>query len=230
MKRALLATMGILCGMVVLPARADNPNIERALMNRPEISTFYQALVNTGVIHELQPDRPYTVFAPVNSAFAKYPVNEYPCFYSSACRAEVAQILRNHIVPGETYLSDAVKQKGGIYSVNNRFVSIAEPYKNNYSVDGKNVLKTAWVAPGIVYETDGVIASEREMAAFTPLRYFAQGETVTTTTTRRNVPVAVIPPACSRVGECPGTVTQETTTVIRSPEPQPMISFGPDRY
>jgi uncharacterized surface protein with fasciclin (FAS1) repeats len=215
MNRATIISLaGILSAALIAPAQAANPNVENALARHPELSTFYQALVNTGVINELQPNASYTIFAPRNDAFTRISTNEYPCFYSQICRDQVADVLRNHIVPGQVYLSDAVRAKGGVYSIDNRFISIGEPSRNNYAIDGKNVVRTNDIRGGYIHTLDGVIANEREMAMFEQPRIITQRETVTTTTTA-GVPVITYEPTYAPT-YAPGNVSQSTTTVTRT--------------
>jgi uncharacterized surface protein with fasciclin (FAS1) repeats len=123
-------------------AQANNSTIENALKSRPELSTFYNGLVSTGVLNELREGQPYTVFAPTNDAFAKISQSQYPCFYSIDCKAQVAEVLRKHIVPGEKHLRD-MNDQGGIYSMfglDNQHIVASEPSKDSFTVDGQKVL------------------------------------------------------------------------------------------
>lgn len=204
-------------------AWADNTAVEEALRSRPDLSTFYQAMLNTGVNHELEPGRIYTVFAPTNEALARIRQDQYPCFYMVECRPEVAQIIRNHIVPGEVYVSDAIKTKGGIYSINRRFVTLGEPSRNNYAVDGNKVIYGSWVGGGMLYKINGVIANPTELAALQFADYAAVPPQTVTTTTERTI----VDPACG-AGGCPDSVTQ-TTTITRT-APAPVVSYYDYRY
>lgn len=147
-------------------AQAANSAVENSLKNRPEISTFYQALVNTGVINELSPGLRYTVFAPTNEAFAAISQAKYPCFYAEQCRAQVADVLRNHIVKGEVHVSDAAAQKGVVFSIDKRNVSVAEPHKGTFTADGHSIINQRQTLGGMLYEIDGVIANQQELAWF----------------------------------------------------------------
>jgi len=195
-----------LAGSLSFPAFADNAIIEDAIKSRPDLSSFYEAFVSSGVSRELSPDKSYSVFAPTNDAFAKLTQNQYPCLYSSACRGEIADIVRNHIVEGEVHVTDTAKQKGGIYSIDRRFITIAEPTNNSYIADGKEITSMNQLMGAMLYKINGVIASERELTSLQYPQYAYAGEQVTTTTRR-----VVSDPAC--VGaDCPAMV-QETTTV-----------------
>jgi hypothetical protein len=212
---------GLLINACILPfpAMADNATIEDAIKRRPDLSSFYQALVNTGVNRELRADATYTVFAPTNEAFAKLTAEKYPCFYAASCRSEIADVMRNHIVPGEVHVTDVVRQRGGLYSIDKRFIAVAAPAV----VGGRNVTSTNLLAGGILYKIDGLIANERELAAFQYPQYtYLPGEQVTTTTRR-----TIYDPAC-RVGHCPAGM-QETTTVNKTTTMVPVAVLEPAR-
>jgi uncharacterized surface protein with fasciclin (FAS1) repeats len=161
---------GILAGLMAVSVQAGNVTVENALRDRPDLSTFYQGLVSTGVINELKEEQSYTVFAPTNHAFAQVlPYNQYPCFYSQACRPQVAEILRNHIVTGERHLSDIGQRQGGamsMFAIDHHHIVGSEPRRNSYAVDGNNVLSENQLMGSVLYRVDGIIATPREMAGF----------------------------------------------------------------
>ncbi len=166
-----LAVLTALTALTATAAEAGNSTVENALKSRDDLSLFYAGLVNTGVINELQEGQSYTVFAPTNEAFAKLPQSQYPCFYSAECKGQVAEILRNHIVPGEKHLSDIGTQAGGImsmFSIDNRHVIGSEPSRGSYAVDGEKVLSENQLFGSILYRVDGLIATPRELAVLTP--------------------------------------------------------------
>lgn len=200
-KSLLVATALAACFVVVHPARGDNAKVENAIKNRADLSSFYQALVDTGVVHELNADTSYTVFAPTNDAFAMLTRDKYPCFYDMQCRSQIAEILRNHFVPGENYVSDAAQRKGGVYSIDHRFIPVGETSQNNYTVGGHSVTYMTGLGGSVLYKINGVIANERELAELTiaiPLR------------TTESVTHTIPDPACGAAG-CPDRVTEVTS-------------------
>ncbi len=162
--------LGVACSaLLATSAQARNATVENALKSRPDLSDFYNGLVSTGVIDELKPDQPYTVFAPTNAAFDKISASSYPCFYSPQCKADVAQVLRGHIVPGEKHLSDIGTDKGGIlslYSIDHQHITASEISPGTYTVEGCNVLSENQLLGGVLYKVNGVIADDKEMAKF----------------------------------------------------------------
>jgi uncharacterized surface protein with fasciclin (FAS1) repeats len=151
-----------------MAAQANNSTVENALKSRPELSTFYNGLVSTGVLSELSEGQPYTVFAPTNEAFAKLDASHYPCFYAPQCKAQVADILRRHIVPGEKHLSD-MNPEGGVYSmfsIDKQHVVGGQPAKDQFTVDGQKVLSENQLLGGELYEINGVLATDRDLVQF----------------------------------------------------------------
>lgn len=218
MKHGMLksGTLSLLITCAALPAQADNAVIEDALKSRNDLSSFYNALVVTGVIHELQPNRPYTVFAPTNEAFSDVEADKYPCFYSSACRDELADILRNHIIPNETHVTDLAKHSGGIFSIDKRHVRVGKSAPNNYIADGKNVISTNQLAGSILYKIDGVIANDAELAQFRePAYVYVPSDHITTMTEKKIHTSQCTETHCPPAGE--ETTVTTTTTLVPVP-------------
>ncbi len=166
---AIIALVSIFLGSIVVPAHANNRVVEDAIKSRSDLSAFYTGLISTGVIHELREDKSYTVFAPTNDAFAEASPDKYPCLYSAECKEQAAEILRNHIVPGEKHLND-ISRIGDIksmFAVNGYHVIGSKLYNNGYAINGHNVLSERQLSGGILYRVDGIIANEREIARFT---------------------------------------------------------------
>lgn len=176
-KTHFIALAGILTGTALLPgaAEARNEYIENAIKSRPELSSFYEGLVNTGVINELNEGVSYTIFAPTNAALAGLSEDKYPCFYSEQCRDEAADILRNHIVPQEVnFASPGAK---GVFSIDKTLIHLGEPAKNSYTVDGHNVVSQYQMAGAVLYEIDGVIADAQELSAVTSMKFIPMAVT-----------------------------------------------------
>ncbi len=216
----LLGTTPVVCWS---PAHAANSNVEAALQNYGDLSMFYQALLNTGVINELNENQRYTIFAPTNAAFASQIRREtYPCFYAEQCRPQIAAILRNHIVLGRYDLRDLVTYGAGVQTSSGRFVHVDEPYVAEYSVDGQRILSKGEVGGSVVYRINGVLVSPRDLSQFQTVRYVPVPGGVTTekTVIRKTYHTPVVPEAYPAGGMVPESVIVpdggETTTVIHS--------------
>jgi uncharacterized surface protein with fasciclin (FAS1) repeats len=210
--KTLLTTLAALTALSVAGvAHADNPAIENALAKRADLSGFYQALLNSGVNHELQAGRPYTVFAPTDAALSRFSQIDYTCFQDDACRQDVAILVRNHIVPGELHVEDIVRQRGGVYTLDNRFVNIGQPSRNNYAVEGNRILSASQHGRNVLYKIDGVIVTPDELALLKYPHYAYEPAHVTTS--MREVPE---PSPCLADG-CPQSVARTTTTTVIGP-------------
>jgi len=169
MKRHLLITalLGICSGTVfsVSPARANNVAVERALASYGDLSTFYAAALNTGVLAQLDPNQQYTIFAPTNEAFAEMRPEVFPCFYTVQCRGPVADMVRDHIVAGAWTPKELVHQ--GTLSTLGPYRLFAEsPYVGDYTVGNAKVLSDADLHGTMIYRINDVILHHRQMAAF----------------------------------------------------------------
>lgn len=192
-------------------AQAGNSSVEEALGSRPDLSSFYQALADNGVLNELQPNIPYTIFAPTNDAFDALDEENYPCFYFKPCKDSAAQILRNHFIPEYLYISDAIKHKGSLIGMNNRFMSIDEPMRGRYTIEGHEVTSMQRFGDVTLYTIDGVIANPHELAA---AQYIPDEQKSVISTERKTIP----DPSCAPAG-CPDSAT--TVMMIISPEIAP---------
>lgn len=150
-----------------LPARADNNGVQAVLASRPELSMFMQALHESGVANELQPDQTYTIFAPIDEAFAKVVTANASCPESADCRTQLAAIVRNHIVPQKARIDVLAKPKGEAGTLGMRAVQIENPAQphDGHKVDGFKIVGMHETETALVYSIDGSIVTERELSA-----------------------------------------------------------------
>ena len=163
--------------LAAMPAVAGNKTVENSLRSRPELSSFYQGLVNTGVLDELDPDTTYTVFAPTNTAMERISPEKYPCFYSQQCVEEVADIMRNHIVEGPVLFGHGANPNAA-YSIDHTHIVFGERSPNrantrvsNVTVNGAKITRNTAMGAGQLYNIDGVIAEPQEMANVSQYKY-----------------------------------------------------------
>ena len=131
MKRILLCLT--IFGMTTSMAYADNPSIEEAIRSRSDLSDFYKALVDTGVIHELGAGS-YTVFAPTNDAFAKLDPATVEKLKTDSTL--LSSILTYHVVAGQVGPDQVV---GTHKTVNGATVTVSG-MGDNLKVNDANVV------------------------------------------------------------------------------------------
>lgn len=176
--RLLIATA---CSAMMLSCAQSGEN--DAIASRPQLSEFNGLLNRTGTDTMLSQGT-YTVFAPVNGSFAAFPQERYPYLYQTSQYMNTQEwtknIAHNHVVPGEVYLGDVVRRRGGVYSINNHFITVTETSKGIFYVNGHKVLNMSSLGNGILYEVDGVIANPWELVEVIPTTYVPapQGTTI----------------------------------------------------
>jgi uncharacterized surface protein with fasciclin (FAS1) repeats len=97
---------------VAVPATAD-ANIVAVAQDTPDLSTLVKAVGAAGLVETLEEPGPYTVFAPTNQAFDALG-GTLDTLLEPQNKAELAEILTYHVVPGEltsSELSDGQKLK-----------------------------------------------------------------------------------------------------------------------
>ncbi|WP_413990929.1 fasciclin domain-containing protein [Labrys okinawensis] len=126
MKSLLLATSLVGSLLVANIAYADvmvggaamysNKNIVQNAVNSADHTTLVAAVKEAGLVDALQGKGPFTVFAPVNAAFAALPAGTVDTLLKPENKATLTKILTYHVVPGKltfVTLKKMVQQGGG---------------------------------------------------------------------------------------------------------------------
>ncbi len=90
--------------------------IAQTITGSGDHSTLLNALKSAGLVETLSGAGPYTVFAPVNAAFQKLPPGAAESIMRPEGKAELTQLLTQHVVPGVVTASDleaAIERGGG---------------------------------------------------------------------------------------------------------------------
>jgi transforming growth factor-beta-induced protein len=146
---------------VILPAAPQN--IAQVAAATPDLSTLTAALRAGGLDSTLAGTGPFTVFAPVNSAFAALPASTVTALLATGNRAILQSLLRYHVVAGRLEASAlrdgqtlttvngatlAVRVQGGTVTINGRTVRTADVGASN----------------GVVHLIDGVLTEGLNVA------------------------------------------------------------------
>src|SRR5476649_2486916 len=131
MKKAIatlaLATFGIVGATVVLAndeksvmvggqAMMPNKDIVDNAVNSADHTTLVAAVKAAGLAHTLKGKGPFTVFAPVNSAFTALPAGTVDTLLKPENKATLTKILTYHVVAGKldmATLAEKIKAGGG---------------------------------------------------------------------------------------------------------------------
>ncbi|MCF4164350.1 fasciclin domain-containing protein [Zavarzinia compransoris] len=126
---ALFAAAGIaLAGVATLPAFASHPvevggapmyptkNIIENAVNSADHTTLVAAVKAAGLVETLSGDGPFTVFAPVNAAFAALPEGTVDSLLKPEAKAQLTHVLTYHVVAGKhsaEEIAAKIKADGG---------------------------------------------------------------------------------------------------------------------
>lgn len=129
---ASLLTLALSCGLTLATAQAADPRHDsvivggQSMMPSKDIidnavksadhTTLVAAVKAAGLVDTLKGKGPFTVFAPVNSAFAALPAGTVDSLLKPENKTTLTHILTYHVVPGKldmTELSKRIKAGGG---------------------------------------------------------------------------------------------------------------------
>jgi transforming growth factor-beta-induced protein len=138
-----------------LAGMADDP-AATAASNNPELSTLVAAVTAAGLVDTLNSEGPFTIFAPVNSAFAKIPAADLDGVLADTDL--LTSILAYHVVP-EQLNSDQLVAAGTLPTVNGAELTVAMDGDTLTINDGAAMVACADIptANATVYLIDSVL-------------------------------------------------------------------------
>jgi len=110
MKKALLifTSLAIFLAAQVTTAQTADKDIVDIAVATDDFSTLVTALQAADLVSALQGDGPFTVFAPLNSGFAKIDANTLSSLLQPENKDTLAGILTYHVVAGKLTATDVV--------------------------------------------------------------------------------------------------------------------------
>jgi uncharacterized surface protein with fasciclin (FAS1) repeats len=107
----------MLFGSFALPAQADKSNtIVDIAVGSKDHTTLVAAVKAAGLVETLNGAGPFTVFAPVNSAFEKLPAGTVEMLLKPENKAMLTKVLTYHVVAGNLdskAVAEAIKKGNG---------------------------------------------------------------------------------------------------------------------
>ncbi len=134
---------------------ADDP-AATAASNNPQLSTLVAAVKAADLVDTLNSAGPFTIFAPINSAFDKIPKADLDKVLAD--KATLTSILTYHVVAGQMSSADLVKA-GTVTTVNGAELKIAKD-GDSLAINGdeaKVVCQDIPTANATVYLIDTVL-------------------------------------------------------------------------
>lgn len=137
-------------------------NIVQNAVNSKDHTTLVAAVQAAGLVDTLSGAGPFTVFAPVNAAFAKLPAGTVETLLKPENKGTLTTVLTYHVVPGRltaANLMKAVKDGGGqakFKTVAGGEITVKSPAAGKLTVtDAKGGISAVTI--GDVLQSNGVI-------------------------------------------------------------------------
>ena|SRR5690606_2987957 len=137
----------------------SNPNIVQLASKNPDLSTLVKAVQTANLVTSLSNTGPFTVFAPLNSAFDKLPAGTVEGLLEPEQADALSDILSYHTYVG-VIKEDQMTDGQSLGMVNGKNIKIT-------MVDGKPVINgkakivaTVPASNGVVYAIDEVLLPE----------------------------------------------------------------------
>lgn len=146
---------------VIMPS---TKNIPETAAKAGSFSTLLAAAKAAGLVDALSGKGPITVFAPTDAAFAKLPKGTVENLLRKENRAQLAAILKYHVIPGRVRAADAIKA-GSAKTLQGQKIMVG------YGADGVRINDAKVVTPniettnGVIHVIDSVILPKKTVAA-----------------------------------------------------------------
>jgi transforming growth factor-beta-induced protein len=141
---------------VVKSHPAADKNIVETAVGAADLSTLVAAVKQGQLVETLSGKGPFTVFAPVNSAFAKVPKEALADLLKDENRAQLQSILTYHVVPGKVMAADVVKLKEA-KTANGAAIKITVKDGKVFVNDAQVIKTDITCSNGVVHLIDSVI-------------------------------------------------------------------------
>ncbi len=172
----------------------------------PQLSTLVTALTEADLVATLQGDGPFTVFAPVNSAFGALGSETVGRLLEDDNQALLQKVLTYHVVPGRLLAADLTDGQT-LTTVEGSTLTI--DLSDGASVNGAALTRTDILASnGVVHLIDAVLTENLDIVDVATLRGFetlvtALGVAGRETTLRGDGPFTVFAPTEAAFGALP---------------------------
>jgi len=137
----------------------SDANVLQVAMSLDDFKTLVVAVKAAGVEDALVNAGPLTVFAPVNSAFAKLPKGTVETLLKPENKAKLTFILINHVAPANypiKQLKKEAKKGRKLYMASGKYL-VVEKKEDGIYVGGTKILKSVHVSNGWIHVIDDVL-------------------------------------------------------------------------
>ncbi|MES2672579.1 MAG: fasciclin domain-containing protein [Pseudomonadota bacterium] len=139
----------------VVKSTVQHKNLVDTAAANGSFGTFAKAVEQAGLSETLRGTGPFTVFAPTDAAFAKLPAGKLDTLMKPENKAELASILKYHVVTGRKSVADIGKWESA-KTVNGQSAPIRMA-EGKFTIDGAHVTSSDINASnGLIHGIDKV--------------------------------------------------------------------------
>lgn len=143
----------------VAAGEGEDLNALQLAKSLDDFSTLVVAIETAGVQNAVVNVGPLTIFAPMNTAFAKLPEGTVETLLKPESKSTLAFILTNHVAPANypiKQLKKEAKKGRKLYMASGKYLVVEEKEDGIY-VAGTKILKSVKVSNGWIHVIDDVI-------------------------------------------------------------------------
>lgn len=142
---------------------APSNTIVDIAVGTPSVSTLVAAVTAASLVDTLKSEGPFTVFAPVNEAFAALPAGTVDTLLLPENIADLQAILTYHVVPGSVMAGDLVDGMV-VETVNGETITINVSATEGVTINGAATVVAADVVAsnGVIHLIDSVLLPPTE--------------------------------------------------------------------
>ncbi|MEL7544011.1 MAG: fasciclin domain-containing protein [Pseudomonadota bacterium] len=150
---------------VSMGTAAKAADIVDTVLAKPEFSTLAKMVKQAGLVETLKGDGPFTVFAPTNDAFKKWPENEVALFLKAGKEKHLVRLLKTHVVPGAVLSTDVAGKTTEAKNVEGKLLKVDGT--DGVKVDGATVTQAdIKVDNGVIHVIDSPLKPEAYRGSF----------------------------------------------------------------
>jgi len=143
----------------VAAVKGEEANALQVAKSLPDFSTLVAAINAAGVEDAVVNAGPLTIFAPLNSAFAKLPKGTVDNLLKPENKTKLAFVLVNHVAPANypiKQLKKEAKKGRKLYMASGKYLEVKREGDDIF-VGGTKILKSVKVSNGWIHVVDDVL-------------------------------------------------------------------------
>ncbi|MCF8256274.1 MAG: fasciclin domain-containing protein [Flavobacteriales bacterium] len=133
----------------------SRPNVVQVAVSSADHSTLVTAVTTAGLVDVLSNVGPFTVFAPVNDAFAALPAGTVESLLKPENKAQLTDILEYHVYVG-VIRTNLMRDGMTLNQVNSKNVTITKD-GDRFKVNNANIIASIDAANGVIHVIDAVL-------------------------------------------------------------------------